>query len=385
MVERVGAVLFIHHALCAMTHSYYCSAARQSSGKLGYITHEGWAALMHDCKIVGHEHCSPTDLESIFARMGRIRKEGDDVLCHGNNLAAEATVTHKRTTAHHERRAVGLATNDGNGGVALSRVEFMVALVHVAIHRYVLAGEVSNVADAVDSLFRAHLRLSLGTAFPPPDDFRRASAYTYEVHEVLCHHEPSLRVLFNFLDRVSCTPRALISLDVWTRFLRKVGLEEGGASERASTLCFLWSIMCVADSRLSKFKERSLPFEGFLEALCRLSALKGLPTDDEVRAAGFADAGMYMTVSLDPGHDPEASQRLLERTTRFGVVQRVQPVSRCVDHLIFIIVRRIAQGEAGATSPSLIGQEASLSDQNQRPQISEKVMAKWAEDVRFGD
>ena len=41
-------------------------------------------------------------------------------------------------------------------------------------------------------------------------------------------------------------------------------------------------------------QENNLPFEGFLEALCRLSMLKALPTDAELEETGCSDAGVFM-------------------------------------------------------------------------------------------
>lgn len=52
--------------------------------------------------------------------------------------------------------------------------------------------------------------------------------------------------------------------------------------------------MAVIDSRTKKGsdKENNLPFEGFMEALCRLSVLKALPTDAELAETGCSDAGI---------------------------------------------------------------------------------------------
>ena len=47
------------------------------------------------------------------------------------------------------------------------------------------------------------------------------------------------------------------------------------------------TIMCVIDAQsiVGRIKEMHLPFEGFLEAVCRVAAIKALPTDTEVEAA----------------------------------------------------------------------------------------------------
>jgi hypothetical protein len=55
--------------------------------------------------------------------------------------------------------------------------------------------------------------------------------------------------------------------------------------------------------------EQWLPFEGFLEALCRVAMLKALPTMPEVVGAGFSDAGQWL-YHLRMA-DEEAYERLL--------------------------------------------------------------------------
>ena len=100
--------------------------------------------------------------------------------------------------------------------------------------------------------------------------------------------------------------------------------------------------MTVIDGRTQRGKEREsfLPFEGFLEALCRVAVLKALPTDEEIQSAGCAHAGVYLEwLELE---EPDAYEQLVEtRNTDFGDEPDYQPIHRCVAHLIETMIYRI--------------------------------------------
>ena len=123
-------------------------------------------------------------------------------------------------------------------------------------------------------------------------------------------------------------------------------------SERDASLCLMSSRMCVANpySVRGHMTSTGIPFEGFLEALVRLSCLKALPTDEEI-----ADAGQETAASFLSWLAQEDEMRLMkiigERGTPFGA-EPPQPPERCVDHLISIIVREILD-EANATKKTL--------------------------------
>ena len=71
--------------------------------------------------------------------------------------------------------------------------------------------------------------------------------------------------------------------------------------DRHAALAFHYSIMAVidADTDEGRVKATTLPFEGFLEALCRMSLLKSLPTDEMIAQAEEPDAGAYLFALRD--------------------------------------------------------------------------------------
>ena len=110
--------------------------------------------------------------------------------------------------------------------------------------------------------------------------------------------------------------------------------------------------MLVVDGWTEKghLRETDLPFEGFLEALCRVSTLKALPTDREIAMSGCSDAGRYM-VWLRV-QDEEAYHALLaERAGGWGDELR-QPLARCLAHTIAIIFREMEEERKSGGRPS---------------------------------
>ena len=71
---------------------------------------------------------------------------------------------------------------------ALSRVEFVAALVSVAIRKFVIPQIVSDVSDALEKLFREHIVAQLGDRLPTPDDLRRDHLYIEETDDALEAH-----------------------------------------------------------------------------------------------------------------------------------------------------------------------------------------------------
>lgn len=121
-------------------------------------------------------------------------------------------------------------------------------------------------------------------------------------------------------------------------------------TRREATLAFVWSRMrCVDESSdASRRKLVHLSFEDFLEFLVRVSTMKALPTDAEIAAAGCADAGAFI-LGLQLFDANRYESFVADHTGRWDK-ELPQPIDRCVDHLIHLIIKTIeASAAAGST------------------------------------
>jgi len=251
----------------------------------------------------------------------------------------------------------------------------MCAVVLLAINKYVLPGVVIDVSDALHRLIWRDLTPRLnaasdeqgggGGASPifEPNEFREEHMYTEAVDLVLRAHEKSLRALFSVISdvkRARTDPLPLLSLEGWRAFLRAVELLGADITERDAALCFSWSRMAVSERRTERGQrhESCLPFEGFLEALCRIAALKALPTDEEIANAGHAHAGTYMIeLRTKPGGVFE--EMLRTRSVGWGE-EPVEPLARCVAHLLEILIYTVEAETQGADNLQVTAKEALL-------------------------
>ena len=253
----------------------------------------------------------------------------------------------------------------------LHRVEFILALLNIAVNRYVLTKQMESVAEALKALLEQDLQPKLELQpriFRRPDVFRKAHCYHPDADLALKSFEADLRLLFGAMDFKG---RSLIEVSDWRGFCRGSDLFAPDCSERDVMLAFSWSRMAVADEQTERghFKELCLPFEGFMEALCRLAALKMLPTEQEMKDAGHTDAGSFF-FNMRKTDEEGYKRLLLERAPGWGA-EPEQPMNVCITRLFEIIVFAIDMktGGTGLASQDLNMAAHNMMLQKARPFI----------------
>jgi hypothetical protein len=187
---------------------------------------------------------------------------------------------------------------------------------------------------------------------------------TPEMEDVLWKYEPSLRAIFSIItnaakrgaEATSSASAQLLSIEEWSDFLDCLGLITSDLTLRDASLAFAWSRMAVVNNTTSKgqCREANLPFEGFLEALCRVAVMKALPTDEEIARRGHAHAGEYM--AWIRSREDLKTTFMAERNVEWGEEYTLQPVPRAVDHLISMIIYTI-EAQIGGDNGKLTGPE----------------------------
>ena len=183
------------------------------------------------------------------------------------------------------------------GSRAFGRSETLHMLIRIAIMRYILDGDETDVSQAVVRLCERLESKLVPQAKQDADAFRRTYCYLEAVDNALSRHKRSLRALFDvYADPADLKPRdsKLLGFDEWMSLLKDLRFFDDAFQQREGTLCFVFSrLRCVdEESERGRRKLLQLSFEDFLEALVRLATVKALPTMQELQHTGHHDAGI---------------------------------------------------------------------------------------------
>lgn len=198
-VEEVGEAIWLHNQLLYATFSHYASL----NGSLDAITLNSWNAFVHDCglPLKGRRYRKESDFDLIFLEAdacGKIVSRGGTIAlfrnsdthnrgARGHRAAAPAAQGNVREFGHNasmlddpspadlDWRASAHVTAQLQPQVLprqqrlvmekehqLSRSEFLIALVRIAINIFVLPNIVPDVSDAMDRLLGVVVQVRSG-------------------------------------------------------------------------------------------------------------------------------------------------------------------------------------------------------------------------------
>lgn len=349
-VLQVMAALWEHYVpIDALFIGYGCAP----SGVLDAVSANAWSRFGSEFKLARRK-LKNSHLDQIFVAVNAAALHAQSKLPGAG--AAQAAPRRQHSTAMDDRST-------------FSRAEWLAALVHVAIARFVASGEVVDVSEAVTRLLMSVvLPAADPRAIADPNEFRRRCCYTREVTNVIEAHKEALKAIFTPLAgrvRKGADRDTSVGLGEWLGFLKGLRLIGSDLTERGAMLSFVSSRMCVVDGSSAKgaSREAGLEFEGFLEALVRISPLKALPTDDEIQSRGMSSAWQYLKVlgEAPSGTSDASAYATLTRTrgAAWGHEPTAQPLHRCVHHLLTMIVCTIEADTAGKDDGKLTASEVS--------------------------
>ena len=266
---RIKTVLNRHRVMLYSCFTYY---SLFGSGGRGMWTHPAYTSFCAECKITLKDESAQvaaaySDLDNVFLVACMDVPKSDPI----------------KDSAGTDRQ-IG-DTKEGKGH-ALLRYGFVAVLVRLAITKYKDEGAVSP-AWALERLVGECIRPNLPmSATVCNDDFRNMKLYGPEVEDVLRRYISSLRTMFKYYsgqdyDGISHKGE-LLSLDEFTRLLLDADIFDERFTRREAGLIFAWSQMFVADEVKRREKLLNLTFEGFLEAIARVSLFKAIPTASQL-------------------------------------------------------------------------------------------------------
>ena len=305
---------------------------------MAVMTLNAWTLFVKDFHLASNKskYCKQSDIDRLFIAVDKASKFREK---------EEERERAKRVLAGKEGAKAQAKGEEREN--ALSRNEFLIALVHLAINKYVLTKEVPDVSQALDRLLEVDITAQLTHAHGHPDCFRRTHLYSQPVAQVFQFHLKSLRQIFDGIANSGAgaggaRKSGTIDIMEWMASLRALELCGDDFSDREAVLCFAWSRLAVINTMglHGLLRDSTLNFEGWLEAIARLACLKALPTCQEIRDAGCKTAGEYM--DMLKAQDEEAYTTMLkERQTEWGRMPTNLPCFHSVSHLIELILHRI--------------------------------------------
>ena len=358
-VEEVGATLWLYASRIFRLFTYYALLGDD----IFDLSLNEWTQFVDDNELADKrsKFCKKRDLDRLFITVDTAtdtywRKKAKEI----EELDKSGKLRDKSGKAISGKAMLAKAKSITKKG-GLGRVEFTGALVHMAIMKYIQQGTYTDVSDAVTRLMTQDIKPN-DRVDMNPDDFRRDHCYTRDVIFALTKYESSLRNIFAAVaaGKAGGGKADLMDQEEWMEFFDALDFIGDDLTMRDVTFAFVWSRMCVIDDSTDEGRARvsSLPFEGFLEGICRIACMKALPTEEEIKKAGHTNAGSYMEwlkIEDEEKHD----DMIEERATPWGEIPTEQPVAKCVEHTIQMMIHAIEADSTGEDNLELNEKEVS--------------------------
>jgi len=342
-IAQIRPILEKWYPMLIRIFTYYSCIGADVTNNINGIPPAGYSLLLSDAKL----DLSGSNADEGLSAFAKTR-DGD-----GWDLLWVSVNTSKESKSQSE-------WNDKN---RLTRGEFLEFIVRASVSEGVqpeyMARNVQHFCDELVIYLAS--RSEADQIFRRADQFRRENCYRRETDAMLKHHEESLRNVFSIYAEKGAGgievdgSTDMLSCAQWMALMRDVGFpKECGV--RNLYLIFAQSRMTSIhedSSKKSTQQLNQLTYEGFLEAMVRLSLLKALPSDKEMKKHNFQYPGEYIGAILNRG--AVMLEAWVTASKRGQVLGRADPIFRRLDMLILLIVGVMQFGvELQPGGPSLL-------------------------------
>jgi len=323
VISQIANTLEKWYPLLMRAFTYYSVIGADVNNNINGIPAPGYTALILDGKL----DITEPDVDGGTARFARSRGgDGWDLIWVSVNTSKES-----------------ISQAAYNSPIRFTRGEFLEFIVRACVQENTPQEKMaSNVRTFCQELV-GYLALSPDAEkiLHDADAFRREHCYPRETDAMLKHHDETLRSVFavyaekgaggievdGSIDLMSCAQWMALMRDV--DFSKECGV-------RNLYLIFAHSRMCVISESKKSPQITQLTYEGFLEAIVRLSLLKALPTDKEMKKKCFTYPSEYIGAIMNRGMVMYESWVLAAK--RHNAAGKGDPVYRRVDTLVLLLV-----------------------------------------------
>ena len=291
-----------------------------------------------------------------ICRDARIMKKGikqkhvDQIFAATNQETIEDSNTSKETKQE----------NAANADKAFMRFEFLEAVCRIGVQKFCRRNKATadDIIEAVTRINEEHFALNDGEGscnarIHDKNQWRDENMLNDEIDDILGRAQPMLKNLFNVFkgefNRVKKKDR--MPLKYFMAMLKHMKFMDSDFTVREAKLCFQQGKMYKRDELRSVATFGYITFVDFMEALCRVAALKNMPSEEDlsemygrkmIKAATYVD---YITATQSVKKAVEGA--LIRRASSDWSAPKTRPLYEKVTILIKMILARYDFGGDG--------------------------------------